>query len=262
MIDGMDERLIKKIERHYAHFHRVLSELLTDLAAQPGTTWLSEREHHLAESYQDNRYEKALYPVGDLSPFAEQFAELTELQTEAVALLGVNKIPNGLLTPQVLDDVHFARLTRQDNYRIKWLTKAEVVERYQGKLNQALAAFEVFRSESWGSGDQGLRDVEAEVRGLEGGLARLEACDDDRFREHYCFERVMVSVYATGKATKRYHVRDVGLVLVGPNVQIRWADGVRQGRSDKVELTPLLTLGPLEVYSAKAWDEAAEQVRS
>ena len=39
-----------------------------------------------------------------------------------------------------------------------------------------------------------------------------EACEDDRFREHYCFERVMVSVYATGSATKRYHVRDVGLV--------------------------------------------------
>ncbi len=258
----MDERLIKKIERHYAHFHRVLSELLTDLAAQPGTTWLSGREHQLAKTYQDNRYEKVLYPVDDLSPFAEQFAELTEVQTEAVALLGVKRVPNGLLTPQVLYDVHFARLIRQDNYRVKWLSKAEVLGLYQGKLNQALAAFEVFRSESWGSGDQGLRDVEAEVRGLERGLARLAACDDDRFREHYCFERVMVSVYATGRATKRYHVRDVGLVLVGANVQISWADGVRQGRSDKVELTPLLTLGPLEVYSAKAWDEAAEAVRS
>ena len=70
----------------------------------------------------------------------------------------------------------------------------------------------------------------------------------------------MVSVYATGRATKRYHVRDVGLVLVGSNVQIAWANGVRQGRSDKVELTPLLELGPLEVYSTKAWNEAAEQL--
>ena len=52
----------------------------------------------------------------------------------------------------------------------------------------------------------------------------------------------MVSVYATGRATKRYHVRDVGLVLVWANVQIALADGVRQGRSDKIELTPLLTI--------------------
>ena len=73
---------------------------------------------------------------------------------------------------------------------------------------------------------------------------------------------VMVSVYATGSATKRYHVRDVGLVLVGANVQIAWADGIRQRRSDKVELTPLLTLGPLAVYSMKAWNEAAEQLCS
>ncbi len=73
---------------------------------------------------------------------------------------------------------------------------------------------------------------------------------------------VMVSVYATGSATKHYHVRGVGLVLIGPNVQIAWADGVRQGRSDKVTLTPLLELGPLEVYSAKARDEVAERVRS
>ena len=61
----------------------------------------------------------------------------------------------------------------------------------------------------------------------------------------YFFERVMVSIYATGSASSRYHVRDVGLVLVEPNVQISWADGVRQGRSDKVELTPR------EVYSVK-----------
>lgn len=262
IVDVMDERLIKKIERQYAYFHRVLSGLLVDLAAQPETVWLSGREHFLAEDYQDNRYERALYPVQDFGLFTERFAELAAVQTEAVAILGVKKVPIGLLTPQVLDDVHFARLTRQDNYRVKWLSKAEVLGRYQGKLNQALAAFEAFRSQSWGLGDQGLKTVENEVRTLEHGLRRLEACDDDRFREHFRFERVIVTVYATGSPTKHLHVRNVGMVLVGPKVQLAWADGVRQGRSDKVELTPLLTLGPLEVYSAKAWSEVAERVRS
>ena len=44
---------------------------------------------------------------------------------------------------------------------------------------------------------------------------------------------------------KQYHVRDVGLILVGDDVRVAWADGVRQRRSDRVELEPLLACGPL-----------------
>ena len=53
------------------------------------------------------------------------------------------------------------------------------------------------------------------------------------------------------------HVLLFGLILLGDDVRVVWADGVRQRRSDRVELEPLLACGPLEVYSSRAWDEAA-----
>lgn len=257
----MDERLIKKVERHYAHFHRVLSGLLAELAEQPGTTWLFDEGHLFAEHYTDNRYHKALYPVQHLGPFKARLEELRGVQAEAVQILGVKKVPHGLLTPQVLDGVQFVRLMRHENYNLKRLAKAEVLGRYQGKLQNALAAFEAFRQGSWGAHDPGLKDVEAEVRALEHGLARIDACDDEAFREHYRFERVPASVYRAHHPMKQYHVRDVGLILVGDDVRVAWADGVRQRRSDRVELEPLLACGPLEVYSSRAWDEAAMLVR-
>lgn len=93
----------------------------------------------------------------------------------------------------------------------------------------------------------GFEDIEAEVRALEQGLARITACDDELFREHFRFARVPASVYAEGQSRRLYHVRDVGLILVGDDVRIAWADGVRQRRSDRVDITPLLAYGPLEV---------------
>lgn len=106
-------------------------------------------------------------------------------------------------------------------------------------------------------GDPDLRDLQADVRSLERGLARLNACEDEHFR----FEWVPVSVFAAGRPMKQYHVRDVGLILVGNNVRVAWADGVRKKRSDSVELEPLLAYGPLEVFSDWEWDKAAKVVR-
>lgn len=60
---------------------------------------------------------------------------------------------------------------------------------------------------------------------------------------------------------RQYYVRDVGLVLVSPAVQVAWHGGVRQKRKDRVTLEPLLVYGLLEVYSASTWDEAAITVR-
>jgi hypothetical protein len=38
-----------------------------------------------------------------------------------------------------------------------------------------------------------------------------------------------------------------------------WADNVRRQRSDKIRLEPLLVVGPVEVYSEEAWQEASEK---
>lgn len=119
-----------RLELNYAHFHWVLSGLLEELAEQPGTTWLFDEGHLFAEHYQDNRYHKALYPVQDMSPFEARLEELLGVQAEAVQILGVKKVPHGLLTPQVLDGVRFVRLLRHQNYNPRRLSKAEVLGRY------------------------------------------------------------------------------------------------------------------------------------
>lgn len=257
----MDERLIKLIEREYAHFHRVLSSVLRELAQEPGTVWLGHEGHHFAEAYQDNVYRKAVVPLLDTSAYDERLAELARVQGEALARLGVAKVPNGLLLPQVLDEVSYARLRRKRNYRVLRLSKPEILGRYGGKLGNALAALQAFRAQAFSLADEGVLRLEEEVATLEAGLARMAECGDDELREHYWFERVPVSVYRQGRPMKQYHVRDVGLVLVGPQVKLGWNDGVRNQRSDTTQLEPLLRYGPLEVYSSSAWDEAYEAAR-
>lgn len=257
----MSDRPNKRVERHYAHFHRVLSELLTDLSQEAGTTWLFEQGHTFAEAYQDNIYRKAVYPISDLTPYAPRLAELAQVQQEALAQLGAKKVPHGLLTPQVLEQVTYARLRRKLNYNVRRGSKAEILGRYQQKLNNALAAQQAFRAQARGGADEGLERIEAEVLALQKGIANIEAANDETFREHYTFARVPVSVYRTGMPMKQYHVRDVGLVLVGPSVRVGWNDGVRMQRSDTTQLEPLLSLGPLEVFSSRDWLREYQAVR-
>lgn len=40
-------QLDTRVDQTYAHFHRVLGELLTELSALPGVLWLSDKEHVL-----------------------------------------------------------------------------------------------------------------------------------------------------------------------------------------------------------------------
>jgi hypothetical protein len=54
------------------------------------------------------------------------------------------------------------------------------------------------------------------------------------------------------------HIRDHGLILVGPSVSVVWNHAKRRPRSDKRKLKPLLHLGMLEVYSERDWQRAGE----
>ena len=66
-----------RTDRTYAHFHRVLGELLMELAALPGTLWLSDKEQHVLRGEGErNTYARALYRVASLEPYRERLAEL------------------------------------------------------------------------------------------------------------------------------------------------------------------------------------------
>ncbi len=61
-------------EQHLAHFHRVLAELLVELANLPGgPIWLGEDTHHdIRGRYEHNTYARALYRVFSLEPYQER----------------------------------------------------------------------------------------------------------------------------------------------------------------------------------------------
>ena len=256
----MDEAQTKQLERHYAHFHRVLSGLLTELSQEQGVVWLGERGHLLREHYQENCYRKALYPLQGLEPYEERLAELQGVQQQALAILGTRKPPHGLLLPQVVFGATFARLRPRRNYVVQRLSKAEALGKYQGKLQGAVATLEAL-SGHVGRGDAAYLEQREELRRLEAGLERLETSKEDAFREHFWFNRVRVSLYLEDGSMIERHVRDVGMILVGHQVEIRWADTVRRQRRTTVELEPLLETGPLQLFGESEWQEAAGRLK-
>ncbi len=58
-----------RVDRTYAHFHRVLGGLLTELSALLGVLWLSDKEHVLRGEGERNTYARAVYRVSSLEPF-------------------------------------------------------------------------------------------------------------------------------------------------------------------------------------------------
>src|SRR5690625_7430758 len=74
----------RSIERIYAHFHRVLSELLAELTENAQVTWLETTGHELTGDYRQHTYNPAIYIVPDLEPYQPRLAALLDGQAEAL----------------------------------------------------------------------------------------------------------------------------------------------------------------------------------
>jgi hypothetical protein len=107
---SISEDTVKAIERNYAHFHRLLSELLLELSELPNVEWLEEKGHIIRGVGETNTYHKAIYPLQDASPYYERLDELKEVQREGLELLGRDSPTKGLLMPVLIEDVHYVRL--------------------------------------------------------------------------------------------------------------------------------------------------------
>lgn len=256
----MSEDTLKAIERNYAHFHRLLAELLLELAELPGVEWLGEEGHVIRGEGQSNTYNKAIYPVQDTGPYQERLKELQEVQRQGLELMGREEPTVGLLTPVLTQGVQYVRLRRHASYTSRVTVREHVLLRFEELLARTRIVLKEDFTPHATMFDPRREKVEAEVAALEAGLARLKASREATLRERYRTERVTPYVYLLSGDIVRPYVRDVGLIVAGPNVKMVWADAVRRERSDKVKLEPLLALGPTEVYSEEAWQEASGRV--
>jgi hypothetical protein len=251
----------KAIERNYAHFHRLLSELLLELAELPGVVWLEEAGHVIRGEGESNDYRKAIYPLQDATPYYGRLAELRKVQKEGLELLDREEPPVGLLMPVLLEGVQYVRLRRHVTHSSRASKREHALARFEEHLvamRANLKKFEYYAS----SYDPRREKLEAEVRALEEGLERLRAMKEETLRERYRHERVLPYVYLDSGEIIRPYVRDVGLMVAGPRVRIVWVDEVRRTRSDKVRLEPLLVVGQIEVYSETEWQETNKRTKS
>ena len=142
----LDER--RPLPRLYAHYHRLLIDLLEALVEEARVVWLADDEGHVRRpDGEPNTYRKALYVVEDLSPYREHLAALEAVQQEGHKTMG-GKRP-GLLLPGSQTEVHHVVVSRSESWASHALAKDTVVgklEAFLAKTKDNLRAFETYAS--------------------------------------------------------------------------------------------------------------------
>ena len=264
-----DETLSERrpLPRLYAHYHRLLIDLLEALAEEARVIWLTGEEGHVRRpDGEPNTYHKALYVLEDLSPYQERLGELAAVQKEGHETMGVKR--PGLLLPGTQTDVRHVVVSRSESWASHALAKDTVLgklEAFLAKTKGNLRAFETYAS----SNDPKREKVEGEIKELEAGLERLKAWDETVLRERARSDkhtaRVLLPDPVTGEEmTQLLYVRDVGLIVAGPGLTTRpnaiETPTLRKRRNDRMKgrLEPLVTFGMFEVFSEGAWQRAKE----
>ena len=252
--------------RLYAHYHRLLIDLLEDLVKDARVVWLTAEEGHIRRpDGEANTYHKALYALEDLSPYQARLQALEAVQQEGHKLMGVKR--SGLLLPGTQTGVRYVSLSRSETWSSHALTKDVVVgqlEAHLARTKQNLRVFETYASTQ----DPRREKVEGEIETLEEGLEQLKAWDEAVLRERARSEKHTARVLLppdprTGEEESQLlYIRDVGLIVAGPGLTTR-ADAIetstqRKRRTDRMKgkLEPLVCFGMFEVYSEQAWQAA------
>ncbi len=253
----LNEAQLSELEQHYAHFHRVLGPLLLELAQQPGVIWLEEtRKQVLTGEGEENTYARAIYPVTDLSPYHERLRELEAVQDAGLALLGKGSSPKGLLPPRVVEGVRYVRISQHPNFVTQVLSHPGAVERLEVTLattRNNLRQHELYTT----TYDPKREQIEAEIKALKEALAFVRASPKETFRFRMQVIRIRPYIYPLMGDPYQIDTRKHGLILAGPNINVRWADPTRKTRSDKKQHQPFLQLDTLQVYLESEWQQAS-----
>lgn len=264
MISVPDSALTERrpLPRLYAHYHRLLIDLLEDLAQNARVVWLTGEEGHIRRpDGEANTYRKALYAVEELSPYGARLEVLASVRREGQEKPGVKR--PGLLLPGTQIEARHVVLSRSETWSSHALTKEVVaakLEAFTLKTRESLRAFEVYASKH----DPRREKVEREFGELENARERLAAWDETTLRERARGEkhtaRVLVIDPLTGEEESQLHyVRDVGLIVAGPGLTERpeaiQKATMRKRRVDRMEgkLEPLVRFGNFEVFSEQQW---------
>jgi hypothetical protein len=263
--DTVSER--RPLPRLYAHYHRLLIDLLEDLVEDAHVVWLAGEEGHIRRpDGQPNTYRKALYVLEDLSPYKERLEALEAVQAEGHRTMGVKR--PGLLLPGTQTGVRHVVVSRSESWSSHALAKDVVIsklEAFIAKTKENLRAFETYAS----AFDPRREKVEGEIKELEEGLERLKAWDEPILRERARSDkhtaRVLLPDPVTGEEeTRLLYIRDVGLIVSGPGLTTRpnaiETPTMHKRRKDRMKgkLEPLVRFGAFEVFSERAWQAAKE----
>jgi len=245
------------LEQHLAHFHRVLAELLVELADVPGgPIWLGEDTHHdIRGSYEHNTYARALYRVFGLEPYQERVNELNELQRHVVQAFGLKRVPRTLLTPVVIEDVTHVRLHNLTYFSSSCKNKGFVLERIRAAIATTRRNYRVFAQQG-GIDDPASQRVAAELEGYQRVLAEVETSPELHYRVRVQQSRVRPYVYLQHDQPVQIDSRLHGVILVGPQIKLTPVMELRRGRSDKRTLAPLFHYGATYIYPERQWQEA------
>jgi hypothetical protein len=259
-----NETLVERrpLPRLYAHYHRLLIDLLEDLVENARVLWLAGEEGHIRRpDGQPNTYRKALYVLEDLTPYQERLEALAAVQAEGHRMMGIKR--PGLLLPGTQTGVQHVVVSRSEAWSSHALAKDVVVgklEAFVAKTKGNLRAFETYAS----THDPRREKVEGEIRELEVGLDRLKDWDEavlrERARSDKHTARVLLPDPITGEEeTRLLYIRDVGLIVAGAGLTTRpnaiETPTQRKRRTDRMKgkLEPLVRFGAFEVFSEKQW---------
>lgn len=269
MSKPVDETVAERrpLPRLYAHYHRLLIDLLEDLVEEARVVWLTGEEGHIRRpDGQPNTYRKALYVLEDLNPYRERLEALAAVQAEGHKAMGVKR--PGLLLPGTQTGVRHVVVSCSEAWSSHALAKEVVaakLEAFIAKSKGNLRAFETYAS----THDPRREKVEREVEELEEGLERLKAWDEavlrERARSDKHTARVLLPDPVTGEEeTRLLYIRNVGLIVAGPGLSTRpntiETSTQRKRRKDRMKgrLEPLVRFGAFEVFSERAWQGAKE----
>ena len=249
------QRVETKIERRYAHFHRVLGELLVRLGEREQTFWLEGERHRIVDAIEANEYAKAVYVVPDLRPYEDDLAELAEVRADALALMGASEPTQALLTPKVCRGVARARILSNTAFASRARARSDVLNRFAARRDAAVAAAETFAGYS--DRQAKLEEIERELDALEAGLRALRSTNAVELREHYRYQRFMCHVhYPAPREFDQLYVGDVGIILQGRDAEVQRHRPKRRKHRRTPGIEPLAIIGPYTFYEEHAWREA------
>ncbi len=253
MLEGAEGRA----DRTYAHFHRVLGALVTELGALPGVIWLTDQRHVLPGDGARNDYAWAIYRVSELGPYRAPLAELEVVQQRAVTELGLGRVPRELLLPQVIEGVTHVQLGESGGYRSSPKEKKAVLAILETALKTTQKNLSEFQRH--GGEDEGTRRLGAEVEAIEKVKETVLDAPEQPYRVRvWQPQRFNPYIYRGDAEPRQVRCRKHGLILVGESIGMRPPREVRRVRSDKRKLKPLFAFGRTQVYLESDWQGAKE----